>query len=249
KVIYNVASLFKTLGGPLRDVFNIATKEFECSDDVEIVDIAEDGIEAVVSGKHIFYGKASYLHKNNFDPVVELNDQKIEFSGEACIAYLVCNDKVAAKLYIKYGIDPDFINISKQLYRSGMCIGVKTFDPCIDDTLLGKHINMSKYAVKVLKCRFLSEKTVTEERGESGVVSKKSPKSLLKTLTLCDKVNSVIRGAFAIKLISVLLAFCITVFVMFRGISSIDFASAYATLYQLFWMIPIFGISFINIKK
>ncbi len=249
KVIYNVASLFKVLGGPLCDVFNIATKDFNCSDDVEIVDIAEDGIEAVISGKHIFYGKASYLHKNNFEPVFELNDERIEFSGEACIAYLVCNDEVAAKLYISYGIDPDFITISKQLYRAGMCIGIKSFDPNIDDTLLGKHINMSKYAVKVLKCRFLAEKTATEERGDSGIVSKKNPKSLLKTLALCDRVNSVIRGSLVIKLLSILLAFGITVFIMFKGVSTFDFAGAYAALYQLFWMIPILGISLINIKK
>ncbi|MBQ4602001.1 MAG: hypothetical protein IJB24_03985 [Clostridia bacterium] len=249
KVIYNVASLFKVLGGPLCDVFNIATKDFECSDDVEIVDIAEDGIEAVISGKHIFYGKASYLHRNNFEPVTELNDERIEFTGEACIAYLVCNDEVAAKLYISYGIDPDFITISKQLYRAGMCIGIKSFDPNIDDALLGKHINMSKYAVKVLKCRFLSEKTATEERGDSGIVSKKSPKSLLKTLALCDRVNSVMRGSIVIKLLSILLAFGITVFIMFKGVSTFDFAGAYAALYQLFWMIPIFGISLINIKK
>ncbi len=249
KVIYNVASLFKVLGGPLCDVFNIATKDFECSDDVEIVDIAEDGIEAVISGRHIFYGKASYLHRNNFEPVIEANDQKIEFSGEACIAYLVCNDEVAAKLYVKYGIDPDFMTISKQLYRAGMCIGIKSFDPNIDDALLSKHINLQKYSVKVLKCRFLSEKTSTEERGESGIVSKKNPKSLLKTLALCDRVNSVIRGAVVLKLISVLLAFCITVFIMFKGVSTFNFAGAYATLYQLFWMIPVLGISLINIKK
>ena len=249
KVIYNVASLFKVLGGPLRDVFNIATKEFDCSDDVEIVDIAEDGIEAVISGKHIFYGKASYLHKNNFDPSFETEDERIEFSGEACIAYLVCNDEVAAKLYISYGIDPDFITISKQLYRAGMCIGIKSFDPNIDDTLLGKYINMSKYAVKVLKCRLLNEKTTTEDRGDSGIVSKKSPKSLLRTLALCDKVNSVTRGALAIKFLSVLIAFGITVFIMFKGVSSFDFAGAYAAAYQLFWMIPILGISLINIKK
>lgn len=249
KVIYNVASLFKVLGGPLCDVFNIATKDFECSDDVEIVDIADDGLEAVISGKHIFYGKASYLHKNNFEPVFEFDDEKIEFSGEACIAYLVCNDEVAAKLYISYGIDPDFIAISKQLYRAGMCIGIKSFDPNIDDTLLGKHINMSKYAVKVLKCRYLAEKTVAEERGDSGIVSKKSPKALLKTLALCEKVNGVCRGSVVIKILSTFLAFVIAGFVMFKGISSFDFVGAYAAIYQLFWMIPVFGISLINIKK
>ena len=222
KVIYNVASLFKVLGGPLCDV---------------------------ISGKHVFYGKASYLHKNNFETTFDPNDEKIEFSGEACISYLVCNDEVAAKLYISYGIDPEFITISKQLYHAGLCIGIKSFDPNIDDSLLGKHINLSKYAVKVLKCRHIGEKVVTEERSDSGIVSKKSPKSLLKTLVLCDKVSGVTRGSVIIKLLSVFLAFGITVFIMFKGVSSYNLAGAYTALYQLFWMIPVFGISLINIKK
>ena len=36
---------------------------------------------------------------------------------------------------------------------------------------------------------------------------------------------------------------------LFKGVSTFDFAGAYAALYQLFWMIPILGISLINIKK
>lgn len=249
RVIYNIASLFKVLGGPLCDVFNIATKDFECSDDVEIMDISQDGIEAVISGKHIFYGKASYLHKNNFEPVYEEDDQRIELSGEACISYLVCNDEVAAKVYVHYGIDPDFIAISKQLFHAGMCIGIKSFDPNIDDSLLGRYINLSKYAVKVLKCRYLSDKTTTEERSDSGIVSKKSPKSLLKTLALCDKVNSVTKLSMFVKAMAILLAFGISIFTLMKGSGFGDFGGLYIAAYQLFWMIPILGISLINIKK
>ncbi|MBE6686732.1 MAG: hypothetical protein E7591_05810 [Ruminococcaceae bacterium] len=249
RVIFNVASLFKVLGGPLCDVFNIATKEFECSDDVEIVDISADGIEAVISGKHIFYGKASYLHKNNFEPVYERDDEKIEFSGEASISYLVCNDEVAAKIYVHYSMDPDFVSITKQLHNAGMCIGIKSFDPNIDDTLLAKHINLSKYAVKILKCHHTSEKTVTEERSDSGIVSKKNPKSLLKTLALCDRVNSVTRTSLLIKALSILLAFALTLFAVIKGQTSSDFAGLYIAGYQIFWLIPVWIITLFNIKK
>jgi len=249
RIIYNVASLFKVLGGPLCDVFSIVTKEFECSDDVEIVDISPDGIEAVISGKHIFYGKASYLIKNNFDPMFERDDERIEFSGEASISYLVCNDEVAAKLYIHYSIDPEFMAVSKQLHNAGMCIGIKSFDPNIDDGLLGKYINLSKYAVKVIKCHHLTEKTVVEDRSDSGIVSKKNPKSLLKTLALCDRVNSVTKTSLLITALSIFLAFAVTFFGVFKGNALTGFSGLYISIYQIFWLLPVLGICTLNIKK
>lgn len=249
RIIYNVASLFKVLGGPLCDVFSIVTKEFECSDDVEIVDISPDGIEAVISGKHIFYGKASYLIKNNFEPMYERDDERIEFSGEASISYLVCNDEVAAKLYIHYSIDPEFVAVSKQLHNAGMCIGIKSFDPNIDDSLLGKYINLSRYAVKVIKCRYLTEKTTVEDRSDSGIVSKKNPKSLLKTLALCDKVNSVTKTSLLITALSIFLAFAVTFFGVFKGNTGASFSGLYIAAYQLFWVLPILAVSTLNIKK
>ena len=249
RVIFNIASLFKVLGGPLCDVFNIATKEFECSDDVEIVDISADGIEAVISGKHIFYGKSSYLYKNNFEPVFDHDDERVEFSGEASISYLVCNDEVAAKVYVHYTIDPDFVNIAKQLHNSGMCIGIKSFDPNIDDALLSKHINLNKYAVKVLKCHHINEKTVTEERSDSGIISKKNPKALLKTLALCERVNSVTRSALLIKALSILLAFGLTLLAVIKGSALTDFTGLYVSAYQIFWLIPVWLVTILNIKK
>lgn len=249
RVIYNVASLFKVLGGPLCDVFSIVTKEFECSDDVEIVDISPDGIEAVISGKHIFYGKASYLIKNNFEPVYEGDDERIEFSGEACISYLVCNDEVAAKLYIHYSIDPEFVSVAKQLHNAGMCIGIRSFDPNIDDSLLGKHINLSKYAVKIIKCHHLTEKTAVEDRSDSGIVSKKSPKSLLKTLALCGRVNRATKTSRLITILSILIAFGVTFLGVFNGSFAISCLGLYIAAYQISWLLPILGVCVLNIKK
>ncbi len=248
RIIYNVASLFKALGGPLCDVFSIATKEFDCSDDVEIMDIAEDGIEAVISGKHIFYGKASYLIRNNFDPVVEAEDQRLEFRGEASISYLVCNDEVAAKIYISYGFDPDFTAIAKQLSRAGICIGIKSFDPNIDDELLAKHLNLEKYAVKIIKCCYLSEKTEVTEHADSTIVSKKSPKSLLRTLVLCEKVSSASRFSVVVKALSVLIGFVIMILAVLQR-NLFEAAGIYTALYQLFWLVPVALLSVINIRK
>ena len=248
RVIYNVASLFKHIGGPLADVYSIATKDFECSDDVEIVDIQNDGIEAVISGKHVFLGRESFLVRNNFTPVLDVEDQRIEQTSNTTITFLVTNDEIAAKLYTSYSIDPGFAAIAKQLYRAGMCLGIKTFDPGIDDELLARFIDLSRYPVKIIKCRSMTDKLTTEEKADSGIVSKKSARSLLKTLSLCEKVNSSAKTGTFVAMLSVIIGFAISVFLLFQGLS-MSVSGVYVALYQLFWLIPTLIISHLNITR
>ena len=248
RVIYNVASLFKHVGGPLADVYSIATKDFECSDDVEIMDIQKDGIEAVISGKHIFLGRESFLLRNNFTPALDQEDRRIESTTSTSITFLVTNDEVAAKIYTSYSIDPGFASIAKQLYRAGMCLGIKTFDPGIDDTLLGIFINLAKYPVKIIKCRSMADKLATEEKADSGIVSKKSARSLLKTLSLCEKVNSCSKTGTFVAMLSVIIGFAISAFLLFQGLSG-SVNGIYVALYQLFWLIPTVIISQLNVNR
>ena len=249
RVIYNVASLFKYLGGPLADVYSIATKDFECSDDVEIVDIADDGIEAVVSGKRIFLGREDFIVRCGFDPVYEPDDAAF-FGNPGCsITYLVSNDEVSAKIYTQYSIDPGFISIAKQLYNAGMFLGIKTFDPGIDSDLLAGFVDLEKYPIKVIKCHSTADRTPTEEKTDSGIVSKKSTRSLLKALALCENVNSTTKVGTFITMASVLIAFGISAFLTFNDVIKGSSTGIYVALYQLFWIIPVAIISRLNIKR
>ncbi|MBQ7160558.1 MAG: hypothetical protein IJR90_02505 [Clostridia bacterium] len=249
RVIYNVASLFKYLGGPLADVYSIATKDFECSDDVEIVDIADDGIEAVVSGKRIFLGREDFIVRCGFDPVYEPDDAAF-FGNPGCsITYLVSNDEVSAKIYTQYSIDPGFISIAKQLYNAGMFLGIKTFDPGIDSDLLAGFVDLEKYPIKVIKCHSTADRTPTEEKTDSGIVSKKSTRSLLKALALCENVNSTTKAGTFITMASVLIAFGISAFLTFNDVIKGSSTGIYVALYQLFWIIPVAIISRLNIKR
>ena len=248
RVIFNVASLFKYLGGPLADVYSIATKDFECSDDVEIVDIADDGIEAVVSGKRIFLGREDFIVRCGFDPIYEPDDAAVFGKPGSSITYLVSNDEVSAKLYTQYAIDPGFVAIAKQLYNAGMFLGIKTFDPGIDSDLLAGFIDLEKYPIKVIKCHSVSDRTPAEEKSDSGIVSKKSTRSLLKALALCENVNSTTKTGMFITMASVLIAFAISAFLTFNGVRD-GAAGIYIALYQLFWIIPTAIVARLNIKR
>ena len=237
QVIYHASSLFNLIGGPLSDVFEVATVDLGHSDKVEIIEVADDGIEAVVNDARIFVGKASYLRRNEFEPVNPGEDGGLENGGDLSVMYMVCNNDVAAKMYIQYVIDPDFELIIRQLYKSGMCIGIKTFDPNINDSMLSGRIRLNKYPVKIIRCRGLEDQIETENHFESGIVSKSSPKSLLQTLTLCDKVLQTIKANLVIKIVVMMISIIIMAALLILDMSG-EVNSFYITLYQLFWSIP-----------
>lgn len=241
-VIYNVASIYSVLGGPLSDVLNVATADLGRSEDTEILSVDNEGVEALVDGKHLYAGKADYLRKNGYVPVSDPDDEEIVSGGEISIMYLVCDDEVIAKLYIRYRIDPGFEVTVKRLYKSGICVGIKTVDPNINDEMLSTKIKLAKYPVRVLKYSDISGSRRGSDRTDSGIVSKKSAKALLSVFTLCDRIKHVTKTNIAVDIITMItgLAVCIATAVI--G-SVVSVPSLYVALFQIFWLIPVYLMS------
>ena len=242
QVIYNTASLFRHLGGPLADVFDVTTYDSAQNDKVDLIEVAEDGIEAMVGKEHILIGKASYIMRSELQPMNPEEDEKIEDNGEVSVLYVAYQNEVAAKLYIQYNIDPDFDYILRQLYKAGMCIGIKTFDPNINDAMLSAKVRISKYPVKVIRCHSLEDQIQTADHIESGIISKASAKSLLQTLSVCDKVLHITKTNLVVKTFAIMISIIIMVFVLTLGMSS-EINSFYVVLYQIFWSIPMIIIA------
>lgn len=240
-VIYYMASVYSFIGGPLSDVLNVATADLGRSESVELLGIDADGVEAVVDGHRIYVGKAEYLRHNGYLPITDSEDEEIE-GGDICIIFLVCDDEVVGKLYVRYRIDPEFQNTLKSLYRSGICVGIKTVDPNINDEMLGTRIKLTKYPVRVLKYDDISDRSRGSDRTDSGIVSKKSVKALLNAFTLCDKTKHVTKTNLIICALAVLIGVVITACIAFIG-SIGAVGSVYVALFQLFWLIPVYLIS------
>lgn len=242
RIIYNAASVFKVAGGPLRDVLDVATVDIGCSDDVELLTISSDGLEASVDGCHIHLGKANYLRANGFVPVYDVDDEDIETGGDISIMYMVLDGEVSAKMYIQYRIDPDFEGILKKLYRSGICVGIKTLDPNIDDEMLGMRIRLEDYPVHVLKCREVTPEVSSDAHVGSAVVSRNSSKSLLQTFALCDRIQHITKTNIVVNIFAIIISLLISAFLVFFGLSG-SMYSIYVALYQLFWTVPMLIIS------
>ncbi len=238
-VIYSMASIYSILGGPLSSVLNVATADIGHSEDCEILSVENDGVEALVDGHHLYAGKADYLRRHGYVPVSDSSDEDIENGGDISIMFLVSDNEVIAKLYARYRIDPEFEIMLKTLYKSGICVGIKTVDPNINDSMLAARIKLDKYPVRVLKYSDVADASRGQERTDSGIVSRKSTKALLRAFTLCDKIKHLTRTNLAIGIIAMAIGVFITAgIVALSTVSAVS--SVYVALYQLFWLIPMY---------
>ena len=241
-VIYAAASVFHVVGGPLAEVFETATGELGYAENVKLTRLDRDGIESRVDGGTVLIGRAAFINRYGYAVSLNESEKSMEETGDASILYIAYDNNVAAKLYIQYSVEPDFEVVLKQLYRQGVCVGIKTSDPNIDDHLLSCKIKMSKYPVKIIKCAEPKETAIIVDRMSSGIVSKSSAKALLQTLAICDRVLSASRTNNVLSVVSILLGMAAMAFCIFSGMA-VTLAPVWIALYQLFWIIPVIAIS------
>lgn len=237
RVVFNAANIFRKYGGPLSQVFNMATLELGVTDDVFFGVIEEDGIEAMVGGNHIYLGKTDYLRRKGYEPGFDDEDEVIEGNGGICVMFMAIDDEVAAKFYVEYTIDPEFEAILRAMYSSGVCIGVRTYDPNIDDRMMQLLLRYEEYPVRVIKCRTEQSPNLAREHMDSGIVSRRSVKDMLRAFMSCDRVLRAVKLGAIVKVVSLIVAAVISVVVAAMAAGGV--ASVWAALYQLFWLIPL----------
>ncbi len=245
RVVFNAANIFRKYGGPLSQVFNMATLELGVTDEVYFGVIEEDGIEAMVGGSHIYLGKADYLRRKGYEPGFDDEDEVIEGNGGICVMFMAIEDEVAAKFYVEYAIDHEFESILRALYSSGVCIGVRTFDPNIDDRMLQLLLRYEDYPVRAIKCRTERSPNLAKEHMDSGIVSRRSAKDMLRAFMSCDRVLRSLKLGAVIKMASLGLGAVITLISIIMAAGGI--ASAWAVLYQLFWLVPVVVFSKLSV--
>lgn len=242
EIIYSLASAFVKVGGPLADVFNQATHDLGRSDDVELIEVDDDGFTVTVDDIQVYIGKSSYMEKKDYDIPFDAESKKQEQTGSVGVLYVAYGGQLTAKVYVKYTIDSEFESILAQLYKTGMCVGIKSFDPNIDDLLLAKKIKAMKYPVKVIRSKTVEDIPQATERCDSGIVSRRSVKALLKTVAACERVSRVVKTSLIVKVLAMLIGVVVMVFVSAFGDNAV-ISSLYIMLYHLFWMLPVFIIS------
>ncbi len=240
-VIYYAASIFAKIGGPLADVFSLATGEIGHSENTELVDCADNGLHCTIDGESIYLGSNDYMKSMDYETPYGESDEAMEKNNGIRLMYVANEQEILAKFYVQYTADSEYELIIKQLYKAGMCIGIRTRDPNIDEEFVARKLRLSlDYPVRVVRSKPGKEMPAKLERVDSGIVAS-NVKPLLRALSACDRIKYISKIHSIFEIVSTVLVMVVIYAVAALG--KLGLGSAYAALYQLFWLIPIMFVA------
>ena len=247
RVLYYAASVFAYAGGPLQDVFEVATKDMGNSNNVQIFDTEAGFLATQVDGVNIIFGNYNALVGRGLDIPDSAAEDDVDLSDELEIMYMFRENKLVAKMYIKYVMDADIDLILKQFASNGLYVCVRTFDPNIDERMIAKKLNMRRMPLKIVRYASAEEVSVYEEKVDSGLVTCGSPKSLLQIVSYCGKVLHTKKTNIALSVLSVMISIAILLLLtLANSLESLN--SLFIAIYQLIWLIPMYISSRIFIR-
>ena len=248
EVLTDMAKVFKYVGGPLSKVLSATLSEqVENPNAIRVIESATDGLCVAMDGHNYFLGKRSYMRRYRFETPVDEGDDSYDRNGGS-VMYVVVDEKLAAKLYIKYTLNPLFDSLLRDMYKAGLCLGVKTLDPNINNEMISSQVKFKKCPISVLRGNDPEDVMGEVENATSGIVCNSTLHNFLKMFSLCDKARHATKSNIIISVVSVVLSFAAVAFLSVTGaIGAIT--SVHAVAFQLFWLLPIWLISFLMLRK
>ena len=217
KVLYYAASGFSAVGGPLADVFNIATKDaIPKSRRIKFIGSGRSYLCVKVDNDVIIFADKYGMLSQGIEVGAENNDDK-----ECNIMYIACNTKLCARMYLKYTIDEDFLKIAKNLAKNGVCVGIKTFDPNINSDLIASQTKLKKKDVRAIRLTSREEIIPAKEKIDSPIVSKGLSKSLLKAIPVCKRIVKIRKVGRVLKILASIASTVFLGFVVFKRMNFI----------------------------
>ncbi|MFA7098708.1 MAG: hypothetical protein WC143_01330 [Eubacteriales bacterium] len=244
KIIHDLIQVFSFVGGPLKAVTgSMMTRGVEPPQNPKLIESASDGICVVIDGREMFLGKRNYLRRYRFEAPYDESDLAFE-RRNGSVMYVTLNDSLIAKVYIRYTLNPQFNSLLRDLYKAGMCVGIKTTDPNITNALVEQAVKYKKTPISILKAGDVRDVEGENEKTDSGIVVNASLHTFLKMFIVCDKIRHVTKANGIISVLSLAIAFFVSFFLAFTG-QMLSLPSWYPVLYQLIWLAPVGIVSFL----
>ncbi len=237
RVLYYAASAFAYAGGPLQDVFEVATKDMGNSQNVKIFDTEPGFLATQVDGVNIIFGSCDALRTRGLEIPDSAALDDVDLSDELSIMYMFRESKLVAKMYIQYVMDSDIDSILKQFAGNGLYVCVRTFDPNIDEYMIARKLNTKRMPLKIVRYSSADEVGRYEAKADSGLVTCGTPKSLLQIISYCGKVLNMKKTNVALSVLSVMISVSVMLLMMLSD-SLTSMSSLFIALYQLVWLIP-----------
>lgn len=243
KLVVRLGMLFDYIEGPLKTVTAKMLDNIPKPESIRLIDSAADGLYIAMDGCDYYLGKRSYMRHCKLEAPVDEADE-VYSKNIGSVMYMAINDVVVAKVYIKYGVSDEFNELLASMHKAGVCVGIKTLDPNINNELLQKNIKYKGCPVAVLKGGRPEEMNATEEKIDSGIVSTSSLHAFLKMFILCDRARHATKSNVIINIAAMLVAMFAVFFLSLTG-EAMAYNSVMVFLFQLLWLIPSVVMSFL----
>ncbi len=244
KILYYAASGFGVVGGPLADVFDVATR---------------DAMQKSKRTKFVCSGRSFFCVKVDSDTLifadrygiasqgVEVPTEKESLADGVSVMYMACNGKLCAKMYINYMIDEEFAKTVRTLNKNGTAVMIRTFDPNLNNEIIKKQTVFKKSELCVIKLTDNSQISKVIDKADSGIVSKGRSRSLLKAIPVCKNITKIRKAALIVKVIASITGLAFLGLTVFSVLPSIP--TLFVGLFYIPWMLIIFAISAIYLAR
>lgn len=238
KVLYYASNGFNVVGGPLADVFESTTKDaFNKTKRSRFVCSGRSYLCVKVDNDTIIFADRYGISSNG----IEIPFDREDADEDVCVMYMACNGKLCARMYIKYTIDEDFAQTVRLLNKNGVSVGIRTFDPNLDNELLKIQTGFSKNDLRVIRLTRDIEIPQSLEKTDSGVVSKGHSKSLIKAIPVCKNIAKIRKVGTILNIVASILGAILLGISVFASMFTIN--PLLVVGYYVGWLLIMFIIS------
>ena len=244
KILYYAASGFSAVGGPLAEVFDVATRDaFQRSKRTRFVCSGRSYLCVKVDNDTIIFADRYGIASQG----IEVPNEREEHNEEISVMYMACNGQLCAKMYINYMIDEDFAITVRSLNKHGTSVGIRTFDPNINNEIIKKQTIFRKSELCVIKLNREDQMPKVEDKVDSGIASKGASKSLLKAIPVCKNITKIRKANLVVKIVASLVGLLLLGFAVFDKISML--ASILVGFFYVPWMLIMLAITAIYLSR
>ncbi len=212
--------LYDRVGGPMASVLEHVPSEYS-ADDVKIVRMFRNGIEAVIARKHVLIvGDRTFMERYGFDFSDTDGEPRSEGRATLCVSF---DGVMSAKLTVKYTLEPLFEVLVERLAAEHVYCAVETQDPLINSRMAARLRKRGSTPISIVhksaKDVHRVGGTDSEVRKEpTGILARRSRLRLCELVIFCKRLCTVRRRITVCTVIGSALSFAIAATLLLTGL-------------------------------
>ena len=234
KAMYQMSSIFATLGGPLANIF--ADSIEYVATPAKNVRIEENGIVADVHGNQVRAGSLEYMVKSGIDIPEDTGKDNASLMSTK-IMYAAENGEIYAKFYIRYTLSEEFTMIMPSLADDGIVPLIYTRDPNIDSQLM-RSLTAGADSIRVSKKLTLSDPNdKVHDRVSAGLVTTGDKISVINMLSLAKRYVKFHKAMAVTELLAMVVGAGLAILLSFAGDMIWQIPTAFLSIWQIAWCV------------